>query len=221
MPIVDFPDPAQADEHGIVAMGGTLQPSTVMRAYRSGIFPWPAEGYPLLWFSPPERAILRFDELHLSRSLRRALRLAPWTYTVDAAFPAVIAACARTPRRGEAGTWITPAVERAYNRLHDLGATHSVEVWEAGELIGGIYGIDVDGAFAAESMFHRRPNASKAAFIHLVEHLAAGGLDWIDIQVMTPHMERLGAREIPRQQFLEWLRATRRRGLKPFADTRR
>lgn len=216
MPPIRFPDPNDADEQGIVAVGGALEPEIILTAYRQGIFPWPAEDWPLLWFSPPLRAVLRFADLHLSRSLGRALRRAAWTYTVDAAFPEVIATCARIDRNGERGTWITPPLERAYTKLHRLGYAHSVEVWEGDVLVGGIYGVDVDGAFAAESMFHRRSDASKAAFVHLVRHLAAGGLDWIDIQIMTPHMQRFGAMEIPRREFLGRLQETRRRGLQVF-----
>lgn len=216
MPLIRFPDPNEADEQGIVAMGGALDPEIILAAYRLGIFPWPAEDWPLLWFSPPQRAVLRFADLHLSRSLARALRRATWTYTVDAAFPEVIATCARIDRHGERGTWITPSLERAYTELHHSGHAHSVEVWEGDTLVGGIYGVDVDGAFAAESMFHRRSDASKAALVHLVRHLAAGGLDWIDIQIMTPHMQRFGAVEIPRPEFLARLQETRRRGLRPF-----
>jgi leucyl/phenylalanyl-tRNA--protein transferase len=200
----------------IVAVGGDLEPATVIHAYRNGIFPWPIESLPLVWFCPVERAILEFDRLHLSRSLVRARRQGRLELTIDRAFAEVIRACAETPRRGERGTWITPEIVACYTRLHAMGIAHSVEAWSAGELVGGIYGVAVDGAFSAESMFHRRPNASKLALVHLVEHLRRGGLDWLDVQVMTPHMERFGARAIARPAFLRKLAATQRRGLDPF-----
>ena len=216
MPAVRFPDPRLADEEGLVAIGGDLRPTTVMTAYRCGIFPWPTEGLPMLWFSPAARGVLRFADLHLPRSLRRAMRQARWTFTIDRSFAAVIDACASAPRPGQDGTWITRHVRDAYVHLHRLGHAHSAEVWDGEELVGGIYGVDVDGAFAGESMFHRRPNASKAALLHLVGHLSARGLDWLDIQVMTPHMERLGARPVPRDAFLDLLADTRGRGLVLF-----
>jgi len=205
---------SQADD--IVAVGGPLDPATLLRAYRRGVFPWPAEGLPLLWFCPRERAVLDFERLHLSRSLLRAQRRSGLRFTIDAVFPAVIRACADDERPGQAGTWITPEMEQAYVRLHQVGAAHSVEAWDGDELVGGAYGVDADGSFSAESMFHRRPWASKFALLHLVDHLRARGLGWIDIQVMTPHMERMGAHLLPRPAFLLELERTRRRGLRLF-----
>jgi leucyl/phenylalanyl-tRNA--protein transferase len=200
----------------IVAVGGDLDPGTLVRAYQHGIFPWPVEGLPLLWFCPRERAILDFADLHVGRSLARARRRSTLRFTVDAAFPAVIRACADMPRPGQEGTWITPGIAAAYGRLHALGVAHSVEAWRGETLVAGVYGVDVDGAFAAESMFHREPDASKLALLHLVDVLRAGGLDWFDVQVMTPHLERLGTRAIPRRDFLARLARTRARGLRPF-----
>ena len=200
----------------IVGVGGRLDPETLLRAYRRGVFPWPVEGLPLLWFCPRERAILEFSRLHVGRSLARARRQSGLRFTVDAAFGAVIRACAATPRPGQDGTWITDEIESAYTRLHALGIAHSVEAWRGDELAAGVYGVAVDGAFAAESMFHREANASKLALLHLVDHLAAAGLDWMDIQVMTPHLERLGAHVVTRAQFLARLTKTRARGLTPF-----
>jgi leucyl/phenylalanyl-tRNA--protein transferase len=217
MPIRRFPDPRSATSDGLVAVGGDLHPDTLRQAYRQGIFPWPAPGLPLLWFSPPERGILEFADLHVPRSLVRAARRQPLRLTVDADFAAVIRGCAGTPRPGQDGTWVTDEIIEAYERLHALGVAHSVEAWCAGRLVGGIYGVEVDGAFAAESMFYRQPNASKLALLHLVEHLRGHGLDWLDIQVLTPHMARLGARVVPREQFLARLAATRARGLRLFA----
>ena len=200
----------------IVAVGGELDPETIVFAYRSGVFPWPVEGLPLLWFCPRERAILEVEALHVGRSLARERRRTTLRFTIDAAFPAVIAACAAAPRPGQDGTWITPGIVAAYTRLHRLGIAHSVEAWRGDALVAGMYGVEVDGAFAAESMFHREPNASKLALLRLVDHVAARGLDWIDVQVMTPHLERLGARAIPRPVFLERLARTRARGLRLF-----
>jgi leucyl/phenylalanyl-tRNA---protein transferase len=200
----------------IVAVGGELDPETLVRAYRHGIFPWPVEGLPLLWFCPRERAILELEQVHVGRSLARARRRSTLRFTVDAAFPAVIAACAESPRPGQESTWITPPILAAYTRLHALGVAHSVEAWQGDALVAGVYGVDVDGAFAAESMFHRESDASKLALLHLVDVLRAGGLDWLDVQVMTPHLERFGARTIPRREFLARLARTRARGLRAF-----
>lgn len=213
MPILEFPDPRTANADGIVAVGGDLHSQSLLLAYRQGIFPWPVEGYPLLWFCPAERAILDFAALHVPRSLARARRQTALRFTIDADFAGVIHACAGTPRPGQDGTWITPQIVAAYTRLHDLGIAHSVEAWHGARLVGGVYGVAVDGAFAAESMFYHEPNASKLALLHLISHLRARGLDWLDIQVMTPHLARLGAKMIGRDHFLERLRATRARGL--------
>jgi leucyl/phenylalanyl-tRNA--protein transferase len=217
MAIIHFPDPRTASPEGIVAIGGDLHPESVLAAYRQGIFPWPVEKLPLLWFCPAERGILDFDALHVPRSLRRAQRQSGLRFTVDRAFASVIRGCSETPRPGQHGTWITPAVIAAYCRLHDMGVAHSVEAWSAsGELVGGTYGVDVEGAFAAESMFYRVANASKLCILHLVSHLRRRGLDWIDVQTLTPHMARLGARLVPREAFLERLQRTRMRGLQLF-----
>lgn len=200
----------------IVGVGGDLEPATLLRAYRQGVFPWPVEGLPLLWFCPRERAILELDHLHLGRSLARARRRTTLRFTIDAAAPAVIRACAGAPRPRQDGTWITPEIIAAYTRLHRLGSVHSAEAWRGERLVAGVYGVDADGTFAAESMFHREPDASKLALLHLLEHLRARGLDWIDVQMMTPHLARLGARTIPRAQFLRLLARTRARRLLLF-----
>ncbi len=216
MPIVAFPDPRTANRDGIVGAGGDLHPQSLLLAYRQGIFPWPVEGQPLLWFCPAKRAVLEFADLHVPRSLKREQGRGRFRFTIDVVFPEVIRACAKSPRPGQAGTWITPAIVDAYVRLHELGIAHSVEAWQGDVLVGGAYGVDVDGAFAAESMFYTMPNASKLALLHLIQHLQRQGLDWIDIQVLTPHLERLGAKTIRRSAFLEKLAATRRRGLRLF-----
>jgi leucyl/phenylalanyl-tRNA---protein transferase len=201
----------------IVAVGTDLQPARLLAAYRNGIFPWPVEGLPLLWFCPRERAILRFEELHVGRSLARARRRSTLRFSIDTAFVDVIRACAETPRPDQDTTWISADIIAAYTRLHRLGFAHSVEAWRDDTLVGGVYGVDANGAFAAESMFHRESNASKLALLHLVDHLRARGLDWIDVQVMTPHLERLGARAIARDAFLALLARTQARRVRLFA----
>jgi len=215
--LIRFPDPRDAPYGDIVAVGGNLHTFNLLRAYARGIFPWPIEGWPLTWFSPQERAIIEFKDLKVPRSLSKEKRRAPYRITIDKAFSDVIHACARVKRADEQGTWITPQVFRAYCGLHELGHAHSVEAWEGdGTLVGGLYGVDAGGAFAGESMFYLRPNASKLALLHLIEHLNARGLDWLDIQVMTPHMEALGARIVTRDEFLDKLAAARARNLNLF-----
>jgi leucyl/phenylalanyl-tRNA--protein transferase len=220
MVIVRFPDPRTADAHGVVAMGGDLEPASLLLAYRQGIFPWPVEGMPLLWFCPPARGVLEFDALHVARRLARARAHTTLRFTIDAAFPTVIRRCATVPRPGQRGTWITGEIRRAYIRLHGLGIAHSVEAWNGRRLVGGVYGVAVDGAFAAESMFHLESDASKLALLHLIDHLAGRGLDWLDIQVLSPHLARLGARSIPREDFLAKLARTRARGNALFSESR-
>jgi leucyl/phenylalanyl-tRNA--protein transferase len=216
MALVRFPDPRSSTPEGVVAYGGRPDPDLLVEAYSHGIFPWPVEGYPLLWFCPPQRAILFFDELHVPRSLARERRRTRLRFTLDQAFERVIASCASVGRAHEAGTWITPEMIRGYTELHRRGRAHSVEAWEGDELVGGLYGVDAGGAFAGESMFRLRPNASKLALLFLIEHLKARGLDWLDVQVMTPHIGALGARLVSRDSFLERLARTQRRGLKLF-----
>ena len=216
MASVIFPDPREATPEGIVAVGGRPEPRLLVEAYRRGIFPWPVEGYPLLWFSPPERAVLEFERLHLPRSLARERRRTRLTFTVDRAFERVIRACAAVPRAHEDGTWITPAMIKGYTEMHRLGRAHSVKAWEGDELVGGVYGVDAGGAFAGESMFRLRPNASKLALVFLIEHLRARGLDWLDVQVLTPHVAALGARLIPRAEFLDKLERALARNLRLF-----
>jgi leucyl/phenylalanyl-tRNA--protein transferase len=199
-----FPDPRYS-RSDIVAVGGDLNVDTLRDAYRHGIFPWPHEGLPLPWFSPRRRAVILFDQLHVGRSTQKAERTAPYTFTIDRSFPEVIAACAESPRPGQDGTWIEPFIIDAYIGFHRAGDAHSVEAWEDGELVGGLYGIDSGGVFTGESMFHHRPNASKLALLFLIEHLRARHATWLDCQVMTPHMKVLGAREIVRARFLDML----------------
>jgi leucyl/phenylalanyl-tRNA--protein transferase len=209
-----FPDPRYA-RGDVVAVGDDLRVDTLRDAYRHGIFPWPHEELPLPWFSPRRRTVLFFDELHVGRTLRRARR-SDLSFSIDEAFAEVIAACATVPRGDDVGTWIGPEIIAAYARLHRAGDAHSVEVWSGGELVGGLYGVDAGGVFTGESMFHRAPNASKLALLHLVDHLRARGATWLDCQVMTGHMRALGAREIGRAKFLDMLAAAQASGLDLF-----
>lgn len=210
-----FPDPRSA-RGDIIAIGEDLNVETLREAYGHGIFPWPHDNLPLPWFSPRRRAVIFFDELHIGRTLRRTMRRAAFTFTIDKAFDAVIRACASTPRAEGEGTWIGPEIMRAYSRLHLEGDAHSAEAWEGDDLAGGLYGIDAGGLFTGESMFHHRPDASKVALLHLIEHVRERGATWLDCQIMTPHMRALGAREIPRAQFLDLLAETQARGLRLF-----
>ena len=214
--LIRFPDPRAAPYGDIIAVGGNLHASNLLCAYASGIFPWPIEGWPLTWFSPQERAIIEFKDLKIPRSLAKVKRRAPYRITIDVAFTNVIHACARIKRAEEQGTWIAPQMFRAYCSLHELGHAHSVEAWEEDMLVGGLYGVDAGGAFAGESMFYLRPNASKLALLYLIEHLQQRGLDWLDIQVLTPHMEALGAHTVTRDEFLDKLAAARARNLNLF-----
>lgn len=201
-----FPDPRYA-RGDIVAIGDDIAVETLRDAYRHGIFPWPHENLPLPWFSPKRRAVIFFDELHVGRTLRRSQKRSGYTFTIDRDFRRVIEACSIAPRPGQDGTWIGADMIEAYTRLHRAGDAHSVELWDGDELIGGLYGIDAGGVFTGESMFHRRTSASKLALLFLIDHLRECGATWLDCQVMTPHMEALGAREIARARFLDMLTA--------------
>ncbi len=205
-----FPPVDEADEDGFLCWGGHLTPETLRLAYASGIFPWPQEDSPILWFSPPQRTLLFCDELHIGSRLRRYLKQNPFEIRVDTQFETVMRECA-APRQsdlkssGEAGTWITPQMQRAYAKLHRAGQAHSVEAWREGKLVGGLYGVQFGAYFCGESMFARQSNASKAALIWLVSHLKQRGAMWLDCQMMTPHFQVLGAREVERSEFLRML----------------
>ena len=196
-----MPRPEEAPPHGCLAAGGDLEPGTVLAAYRGGIFPWPDPDGRLLWWSPDPRAILPLDGFHASRSLRRLARRGAYRVSRDEACGAVIAGCAD---RAE-GTWITPAMRRAYERLHGLGWVHSVEVWDGAALVGGVYGVAIGGFFAAESKFHRAPNASKVALAALVAWLNERGFQLLDVQLATDHLRTLGVVEISRRDYLRRL----------------
>jgi leucyl/phenylalanyl-tRNA--protein transferase len=197
-----FPDPAEAlpDPPGLLCIGGDLSPGRLLAAYRRGIFPWFEAGQPILWWSPDPRAVLYTNELRVSRSLRRTLRSGRYRVSIDADFGGVIHGCAAAPGRDE--TWITPAMHAAYRELHALGHAHSVETWEDGELVGGLYGVSIGRAFFGESMFATRPDASKVALVRLVRHLADLGAPLVDCQVASSHLASLGSRTVPREAFL-------------------
>ncbi len=206
-------DPRQAGDEEVVGVGSDLDPQTLRWAYSRGIFPWPMDGLPLLWFCPPRRAVLEFDNLHIPRRLARLRRCSPYTFTLDTAFERVVDACRQSLRPGQGGTWITPALQAAFAQFHQTGDAHSVEAWdEHGALVGGLYGVASGGAFSGESMFHIAPNASKLALLFLIDHLQRQGVAWMDIQMMTPHMEVLGAALVPRDAFLDWLEDAQARG---------
>ncbi|MFH1870839.1 MAG: leucyl/phenylalanyl-tRNA--protein transferase [Pseudomonadota bacterium] len=198
-----FPPVAKAlsEPNGLLAAGGDLSPQRLLAAYRRGIFPWFSAGEPLLWWSPDPRMVLFPDELKISRSLAKTLRNADYEVRLDSAFGDVIRACARKPRAGQSGTWITPEMQQAYRELHRLGYAHSVETWIAGKLVGGLYGIAIGRAFYGESMFADARDASKIALAHLCAYLKQRGFGIIDCQMETRHLASLGARPIPRCDF--------------------
>lgn len=198
-----FPDVSEADKSGILAVGGDLSPERLMLAYRSGIFPWFDSEEPILWWSPKERMVLYPDELVISKSMRSILRKELFTVTFNKDFLAVISNCSKISRNGQQGTWISEEMIEAYVKLHELGHAKSVEVWQNNELVGGLYGIDLGHIFCGESMFSKVSNASKVAFITLVENLKVRQYKLIDCQVHNDHLESLGAREIPRAEFMK------------------
>lgn len=201
-----FPDPGTAlrNPDGLLAAGGDLSPARLLAAYRRGIFPWYEAGQPILWWSPDPRAVLLPGDLRISRSLRRRLRSNAYAVSVDQAFGAVIGQCGATRR--ESGTWITPEMRAAYLALHELGHAHSVETWRGSELVGGLYGLAIGGAFFGESMFSLASDASKVALVHLSRVMAERGMGLLDCQVASPHLASLGSRAIPRGEFIARVR---------------
>ena len=187
-------------------MGGDLSPERILAAYRQGIFPWYSEEQPILWWSPDPRTVLFPKDLKVSKSLRKKLRAGKVHITFDQAFAEVIHQCA-LPRRDESGTWISPEIIQAYCQLHEQGHAHSVEAWNGDALVGGLYGIAINRVFFGESMFSRESDASKIAFSYLVQQLNAWGIELIDCQVYTAHLESLGAQEITRDEFVRLLPA--------------
>jgi leucyl/phenylalanyl-tRNA---protein transferase len=196
---------AMRQPNGLLAVGGDLSPERLLDAYRRGIFPWYSDGDPILWWSPDPRMVMYPNELRVTRSLDKVLRNRPYEVRYDTSFDAVITACAE-PRRDQPGTWITPEIRAAYNALHYLGYAHSIETWIDGELAGGLYGVAIGHMFYGESMFARVRDASKIAFTHLARRLAGEGYEMIDCQMHTDHLASLGAREIPRETFLDTMK---------------
>ncbi|WP_293443706.1 leucyl/phenylalanyl-tRNA--protein transferase [Persephonella sp.] len=201
-----FPDPYTAPPDFPLAFGGDLSPERLLFAYSLGIFPWYSEGEPIMWWSPDPRMVLFPNDLKISRSLKKILKNKNFKVSFDRDFETVIKMCASIKRKGQEGTWITPDMIEAYTHLHRLGYAHSVEVYLDGKLVGGLYGVSIGRTFFGESMFHTVSNASKVAFVHLVERLKRWDFDIIDCQQPTPHMARFGAVDISRKKFLDILR---------------
>jgi len=208
----EFPSPSGAlrDPNGLLALGGDLSTERLVAAYASGVFPWfDDDRGPILWWSPDPRAVLLPGDLHISRSLQRRIRTGGFAVTLDRAFQNVMAGCA-APRARASGTWITGRMQRAYQRLHRAGYAHSIEVWREDTLIGGLYGVSLGRMFFGESMFSVEPDASKVALAALIWQIEEWGFMLLDCQVMNPHLRSLGAREIPRTEFLERLAESNR-----------
>jgi leucyl/phenylalanyl-tRNA--protein transferase len=200
-----FPSPQLAPQEGLLAVGGDLSQERLLLAYRMGIFPWYSKDEPIMWWSPDPRLVLYPSELKVSKSLKKTIKKRLFQVTVDQAFESVIKACAQSRTRMQEGTWIVNDMIAAYCNLHESGLAHSVETWQAGKLTGGLYGVSLGKCFFGESMFTRTSNASKVAFVALVELLKTLNFNLIDCQVTTAHLLSFGAREIPRTRFLKEL----------------
>lgn len=207
-----FPPVSMTSDTGIIAVGGDLSAERLLLAYRSGIFPWFEKDSPILWWSPDPRMVLFPEELKISKSMQKVLKKEVFTVTFNRDFRAVIQACAQTGRKGQDSTWITGDMIEAYCKLHELGYAISVEVWQDNTLVGGLYGVDLGHAFCGESMFTRVSNASKAGFITLVEKLKREKYKLLDCQVYTSHLASLGAKEIPREDFISILKEGKKKG---------
>jgi len=200
-----FPNPEDASEDGLLAVGGQLREDWILRAYELGIFPWFNPNDPILWWSVDPRSILFFENLRIQKSMRPYLNSDKYLFTIDAAFEEVMNACANAPGRGESHTWISPEMIRVYSSLHRKGVAHSAEIWHEGILVGGLYGVSLGRAFFGESMFSREKNMSKLAFIRLCEYLEQKDFNFIDCQVPTEHLDSLGAKNISRTEYLSHL----------------
>lgn len=217
-----YPDWVEIGEYlfrsrDVISFGTPLTVDTVREAYLKGIFPWYTDGIPLPWHCPEERAILDFADLRIPRSLEKERRKGELTFTINKEFATVMHECSLAYRPGQRGTWITPEFEQVFTQLYKEGMAHSIEAWDKdGKLVGGLYGIDAGGVFCGESMFYKVPNASKLSLLFLIDHLHSHGSTWLDTQVMTPHLEALGAKEIDRSEFLDKLKVTQRLGLVLF-----
>ena len=198
---ITFPPIHLADEEGLLCIGGDLSAERLLLAYKSGIFPWYNENEPICWWSPDPRFVLFPDELKISKSMRTILKQNEFQFTINKNFPAVIQHCKTISRKDQPGTWISPAVQEAFTRLHQLGHVHSAETWKDDELVGGLYGVRIGNIFFGESMFSAVPNASKFALINYVQQLKKENVWLIDCQVYTRHLESMGARMIGREEF--------------------
>jgi leucyl/phenylalanyl-tRNA---protein transferase len=199
-----FPPLEQAlkEPNGLLAIGGDLSAQRLAAAYQHGIFPWYSEHDPLLWWSPDPRAIINIAQLKINRSLAKFLRKSPFTVTLNHDFNQVLRYCSNAPFRKE-DTWILPDMQLAYQKLHHLGLAHSIEVWHQQELVGGLYGVAINGFFSGESMFYKQSNASKVALVYLANHLKSAGINFIDCQLINPFLESMGAIEITRKNFVK------------------
>lgn len=222
-PAAPFPpvEHALRNPDGLLACGGDLTPQRLLTAYCGGIFPWYSDGEPILWWSPSRRAVFRSDGVRLPSRLQRRLRNLPWVVRADTDFAALVAACAAAPRNGQAGTWITPAMQQAYLRLHRLGHAHSIEVYDGAVLVGGLYGVAVGRMFCGESMFSAASGASSVALAMLARTLRGWGWPLIDAQVPNPHTQRLGVETWPRARYLDALQSLRDAGGNPGPWTTR
>ena len=200
---LNFPDPRSANEDGIVAWGGDLNPTRLIRAYQNGIFPWYAKDEPIIWWSTNPRLIMELDDFKLSKSLKKSMK--KFEYKFDTNFESVIRECSLVPREGQNGTWIQDEIIEAYTTLHSLGVAHSIESYYKGELVGGLYGVVVGKVFCGESMFAKKSDASKSAYAMLIKHLKKWEYDFIDAQVPTEHLKSLGAKEVSRDYYLSRL----------------
>ena len=206
-----FPDPRFAGEEGVVLIGDEISSEILLEAYSFGIFPWPYESLPL-WCSPDPRGVLDFDDVHISRTLKKAMSQTDYQITYNKCFSRVIEACAKAPRPEKEGTWIISPLIKAYKKFHHEGYVHSVECWVGDELVGGLYGVYVAGIFSGESMFYRQNNASKYCLVHLIEKLKSMGCTWMDIQMVTENLKALGGKYISREKYLNRVQVSRTRG---------
>lgn len=206
-----FPDPSQNFDQGLIAVGGDLSVATLVEAYSLGIFPWPQEGYPMLWFCPDQRGVLDFSNYCMPQRFQRSLKkISGIEVTSNENFPAVIRACAEQKRKGQTGTWIHPEIIDAYIQLFKAGYARSWEVWENNKLVGGGYGVMVRGIFSGESLFHHKTDMSKIALKRMVEDLTLEGLSWMDTQMVTPLLASFGAVEISKHEYLKRLKANQK-----------
>ena len=202
---IEFPDPWALPENsdGLIFVGGNLEVETLSQAYAKGIFPWPLEEqYPLFWFCPEPRGVIDFVDLHIPESIKKLRKKGRYRFSFNQAFQRVVEACAAQPRPGQEGTWIIPEMIDAYTKFHEAGFAHSIECWKGDELVGGLYGIGIQGVFSGESMFHLEPNTSKLCLVEMIMRLKSLGLEWMDIQMLTPVTTQLGGHYISRRDFL-------------------